>query len=162
MQVDTAEDGGQSALEDKEAACTLSTAEQNSESAGTTEGKQDQSETEWGQSEHPFKPPDFCRYIEDVAGEDKDEDEEGDEADKKMRWGGTDDEESSVAGVEEDDDELPDVNAGANEGSAEENGEEQEIQKTEKKTVRAQDFDDEEEFFLAGGDVKEAKTRKDW
>jgi hypothetical protein len=45
--------------------------------------------------------------------------------------------------------------------SSDEEGEEDGLAEKGKK-VRLEDYDDEEEFLLAGGDVEEAKTRKEW
>ena len=55
--------------------------------------------------------------------------------------------------------------AASNSGSSSEDEENEENKSSSTKTgkkVRVEDFDDEEEFLVAGGDAEDAKTRKEW
>jgi hypothetical protein len=91
-------------------------------------------------------------YMNDVSEEEEEDEEEGDS--------------------EDEDDQLPDVNVNAQQAAEEEDEAASEREDSDagsddgkaklKSTPRATDFEDLEEFFVAGGKLEEAKKRKEW
>ena len=72
----------------------------------------------------------------------------------------------SVVGDDVDADSEVDKATSVSGQSSEEDEEEEQdgegVSADKRKKVRLEDFDDEEEFLVAGGDIEEAKTRKEW